>query len=392
MNQQPAEPTPNGAQATRKSLRPESTAVTAGRPDKVVDAPLNQAPVFASTYLGAANVGGGELGYGRYGNPTWAALEDAIGALEGGRALTFSSGMAGVHAVLELLPPAGTVVIPGNCYLGVATAVDERAARYGLTVRRVDVADTEAVLAAAEGADMVWVESPTNPTIEVADLPALGAALAGVTRLVVDNTFATPLLQQPLETGADIVLHSATKFLSGHSDALLGALVVRETDTDTLTRLHNTRSLHGATPGTMEAFLVLRGVRTLAVRVAQAQANAQVLAERLAAHPAVQRVRFPGLADDPGHAVAARTMSGFGSLLSIELADAEAAERLVAGVDVWVFATSLGSVESTLERRRRWPGELKTVPEGLVRLSVGIEHVEDLWADLEQALAGISTP
>jgi cystathionine gamma-synthase len=373
-----------------KSLRRESLAVTVGRPEPVVDAPLNQAPVFASTYVGTPHVGGGELGYGRYGNPTWQALEDTIGALEGGRALTFSSGMAAVHAVLELLPAGATVVVPGNCYLGVSSAVDERAAKYGLTVRRVDVADTMAVLAAAEGADLVWIESPTNPTIEVADLPALGAALAGRTPLVVDNTFATPLLQQPLESGADIVLHSATKFLSGHSDALLGALVVRDSDTDTYARLLATRSLHGASPGTMEAYLVLRGIRTLAVRLAQAQANAAVLATRLAAHPAIRRVRFPGLSDDPGHEVAARTMSGFGSLLSVELADADAAEEFIAAARMWVFATSLGGVESTFERRRRWPGELSTVPEGLVRMSVGIEHVEDLWADLEQALQGLA--
>jgi cystathionine gamma-synthase len=378
------------ATAPAAKVRAETLAVTTGRPEKVVDAPLNQAPVFASTYVGTPHVGGGEVGYGRYGNPTWRALEEAIGALEGGQALTYSSGMAAVHAVLELLPPQGTLVIPGNCYLGVATAAAEREARHGLTVRKVDVADTAAVLAAAEGADMVWIESPTNPTIEVADLPAIGAALAGVTTLVVDNTFATPLLQRPLEVGADVVLHSATKFMSGHSDALLGALVVRDTDTERFAPLFATRSLHGATPGTLEAYLVLRGIRTLAVRLAQAQANAGVLAERLAAHPAVGRVRYPGLPTDPGHDVAARTMSGFGSLLSIELADAEAAEDFIAAANIWVFATSLGGVESTFERRRRWPGELSSVPEGLVRMSVGIEHVEDLWADLEQALAGLS--
>ncbi|MET1006828.1 MAG: PLP-dependent aspartate aminotransferase family protein [Propionibacteriaceae bacterium] len=370
-------------------VRAETLAVTSGRPEKVVDAPLNQAPVFASTYVGTPHVGTGEMGYGRYGNPTWLALEDTIGALEGGRALTYATGMAAVHAVLELLPPQGTLVLPYNCYLGVASAAQERAEKYGLVLRQVDVADTAAVLAAAEGADMVWLESPTNPTIEVADLPALGAALAGVTTFVVDNTFATPLLQRPLETGADIVLHSATKFMSGHSDALLGAVVLRDSDTETFDRLHGTRSLHGATPGTLEAYLVLRGIRTLAVRLAQAQANAGILAERLAAHPAIHRVRYPGLTDDPGHDVAARTMGGFGSLLSVELADGDAAEEFIAAADIWVFATSLGGVESTFERRRRWPGELPSVPDGLVRLSVGIEHVEDLWADLEQALAGL---
>jgi len=388
MNAASADP-PAMAQTPPAKVRPETLAVTTGRPERVVDAPLNQAPVFASTYIGTPNVGGGELGYGRYGNPTWQALEDAIGALEGGRALTYSTGMAAVHAVLELLPPAGTLVIPSNCYLGVSSAAAERADRYGLTVRTVDVADTAAVLAAADGADMVWLETPTNPTIEVADLPAIGAALAGVTTLVVDSTFATPLVQRPLESGADIVLHSATKFLSGHSDALMGALVVRESDEERLATLHATRSLHGATPGTLEAFLVLRGVRTLAVRLAQATASAGLLAERLVRHPAVRRVRYPGLPHDPGHEVAARTMSGFGSVLSIELVDAQAAEQFIAAAHVWVFATSLGGVESTFERRRRWPGELPSVPAGLVRLSVGIEHVEDLWADLEQALEGL---
>jgi cystathionine gamma-synthase len=369
-----------------ETLRAETLAVAAGRPPRVVDAPLNTPPTFAATYIGTHQPGHGDLGYGRYGNPSWSALEEAIGALEGGRALTYASGMAAAHAVLELLPSGGTIVIPTNCYLGVATAVAERAARYGLTVLTVDVADTAAVLAAAERADMLWLESPTNPTIEVADLPAIGAGLTGNTLFVVDNTFATPLLQQPLSNGAHIVLHSATKFMSGHSDALMGALVVAKHDTARYRALEATRKLHGATPGTMEAYLVLRGIRTLSVRLAQSQANAAVLAERLATHPAIGRVRYPGLPHDPGHETAAKVMSGFGAVLSIEVANAPAAEALISSVSVWVFATSLGGVESTLERRRRWPGELPTVPEGLIRMSVGIEHVEDLWADLKQAL------
>ena len=365
--------------------RPETLAVTAGRPEPVPDAPLNQPVVFASTYVASPEVGQGEMGYGRYGNPTWQALEDALGALEGGRAVSFGSGMAAAHAVLELLPQGFCLVLPTNCYLGVADAADQRALRYGGTVRRVDVADTAAVLAAAEGADMVWLETPTNPTIEVADLPAVRAGLGGVP-LVVDNTFATPLLQRPLEVGADLVMHSATKLLAGHSDALLGAVVVAGDDAVRFDALSATRKLHGAIPGTMEAFLVLRGLRTLPVRLDRAQQNAQTLAELLAEHRAVQRVRYPGLSSDPGHAVAARTMAGFGSLVSIDLPDANAADRFVAATQLWVHATSLGGVDSTLERRRRWPTELAGVPEGLVRLSVGIEHVEDLWADLEQAL------
>jgi cystathionine gamma-synthase len=371
-------------------LRRETVAVTAGRPDRVVDAPLNPPVVFASTYIGAHEMSAAEIGYGRYGNPTWQALEQAIGALEGGQALTFASGMAAVHAVLELMSPGTVVVIPHNCYLGVAEAVDRRAARDDWQVRRINVADTAEVLAAAAGADLVWIESPTNPTIEVADLPALGRNLSAETLFVVDSTFATPLLQRPLEFGADIVLHSATKLLSGHSDVLLGAVVTRLDDGKTFEALDALRRSLGAAPGPMEAYLALRGLRTLPLRLAQAQASAQILAERLVGHKHVQRVRFPGLATDPGHDVARRTMSGFGSLISIDLADAKTAEAFVEGCSLWGFATSLGGVESTMERRRRWSGELLSVPEGLVRMSVGIEHVEDLWADLARALDQLS--
>ena len=377
-------PRPNPTPLTTRRL--ETLAVTAGRPERVVDAPLNPPVVFASTYVGAHDVQAANIGYGRYGNPTWQALEEALGALEGGRALTFSSGMAAAHAVLELLRPGGIIVIPHNCYLGVAEAVDRRAARYGGQVRRVSIANTTEVLSAAAGADVVWIESPANPTIEVADLPALGHNLSGQAMLVVDNTFATPLLQRPLESGADIVLHSATKLLSGHSDVLLGALVTRVDQEQPFETLDQIRRSVGAAPGPMEAYLALRGLRTLPLRLAQAQTTAQTLAERLVAHSRVRRVRFPGLVSDPGHDVARRTMSGFGSLISIELADAKTADAFVDACSLWVFATSLGGVESTLERRRRWPGELPTVPEGLVRMSVGIEHVEDLWADLVQAL------
>lgn len=381
-----------GVKPHHETPRPETLAVSAGRPARVVDAPLNTPPVFASTYLGTHQVGQGERGYGRTGNDTWQSLEAAIGALEHGRALTFASGMAAAQAVLELVPSGGVVVLPTSCYLGVSAAMDRRVARHGLQVRRVDLADTARIVEAARGADLVWVESPSNPLMEVADLPALGAALGDSTTLVVDNTFATPLLQQPLTTGAHIVMHSATKFISGHSDALLGALVVNHDDEDRWASLLTTRTLHGATPGTMEAYLALRGLRTLAVRLRQAQANAAELASRLVDHPAIGRVRYPGLASDPGHRVAAQTMSGFGALVSVELADAAAAEALIDRLALWAHATSLGGVESTVERRRRWPLELDTVPEGLVRLSVGIEHVEDLWSDLEQALTVAANP
>jgi cystathionine gamma-synthase len=377
-------PPPESSRSNRWQL--ETVAVTAGRPERVVDAPLNPPVVFASTYVGAHDTSAAGIGYGRYGNPTWQALEQAIGALEGGRALSFASGMAAAQAVLELMRPSGVIVIPENCYSGVSEAVDRRASRYGWEVRRVNVADTTGVLAAAEGADVVWIESPTNPTIEVADLPTLGSNLPHDSLFVVDNTFATPLLQRPLESGADIVLHSATKLLSGHSDVLLGALVTRADDPRTFDALDALRRSFGACPGSMEAYLALRGLRTLPLRLAQAQSNAQVLAERLARHKCVPRVRFPGLPSDPGHDLARRTMSGFGSLISIDLPDAKTAEAFVDDCSLWVLATSLGGVESTFERRRRWQGEHQSVPEGLVRMSVGIEHVEDLWTDLAEAL------
>jgi cystathionine gamma-synthase len=367
-------------------LHPETIAVTAGRPTRAVDAPFNQPVVFASTYVGSHDPERGKLGYGRDGNPTWQALETALGRLEGGRALTFASGMAAAHAAVELLPPGATVLLPLNCYLGVSALIDQRAALLGWAARRVAIADTAAVLDAAQGADLIWLESPTNPTIEVADLPALGAGLPPSALLVVDNTFATPLLQRPLASRADLVLHSATKLISGHSDALLGALIVRPDRTDLFDRLEATRKLHGAIPGPMESYLVLRGLRTLPVRLERAQRNAAVLAERLAAHPGVRRVRFPGLPADPGHQVASRTMAGYGSLIAIELSDATTANAFIDRLRLWAHATSLGGVESSLERRRRWAGELSTVPEGLVRMSVGVEHVEDLWDDLAQAL------
>lgn len=376
----------NGHVTSQPDLHTDTLAVALGRPPRTPGTPLNVSPVLTSTYVGAHDTSVTEFGYGRDGNPTWTALEDVLGALGGGRAVTFASGMAAASAVLELLGPASTVVLPTSCYLGVAALVRARAEKHGWTVRAVDVADTDAVIAAAEGADLVWLESPTNPLMEVADLPRIGAELRGRVRTVVDNTFATSLLQRPLEHGFDVVLESGTKFVGGHSDLLLGALTVGAGADALFADLAAVRHDNGAVPGPMEAWLALRGVRTMPLRVRAAQANAGALAERLAGHAAVRRVRYPGLPDDPGHARAAATMDGFGSLLAVELADARTAERFIDGCALWVHATSLGGVESTFERRRRWSGELAVVPEGLVRLSVGVEHVDDLWADLERSL------
>jgi len=353
----------------RSVLSPVTRLVTRGRPDRGPDVPVNPPVTLTSTYHG-----GGEIGYGRYGNPTWIALEDVIGDLEGGDARVFASGLAASSAIVSLLPEGATVVAPTAAYLGVIGQLREREAAGRLVLRQVPVDDTGAVKEALDGADLLWLESPTNPMLEVADLPAcIDAARAAGAHVVVDNTFATPLLQRPLDLGADIVMHSATKLMSGHSDVVLGAVVAREPAV--IDRIDGHRKLHGAIPGPMETFLALRGLRTLAVRLDRAAATAADLAGRLAAHPAVEKVRYPG----------------FGAMISIEVrGGADAADRFTAALRLWVFATSLGGVESSLERRRRWPGELDTVPESLVRMSVGLEDADDLWADLAQALDSIA--
>jgi cystathionine gamma-synthase len=368
---------------------PATIAVTAGRPAPVPNAPLSPPLVLASTYVASpAAPQPGDLGYGRWTNPTWQAFEEALGALEGGRALLFASGMAAVAAVLDQVPDGGRVVAPDAAYSGTLALLGELAERGRLDVVPLGIADTDAVREAlAPGARLLWVETPTNPLLEVADLPALVEAGHQAGALVaVDNTFATPLGQTPLAQGADVVVHSVTKYLSGHSDVLLGAAATR--DPELLERLHQHRTTRGAIPGTAEAWLALRGLRTLHLRVDRAAENAAELARRLSGHGAVTRVRHPSLPADPGHARASRQMRGYGAIVAIELAGGpEAAEALAARVRLWVHATSLGGVESTLERRRRHAAEPSTVPESLVRLSVGVEDVEDLWRDLEQALA-----
>jgi cystathionine gamma-synthase len=363
------------------TLDPSTVVVHAGRPERVPNAPVGESPVFSSTY-----VAGGDRGYGRFGNDAWTALEETLGQLEGGRALTFASGMAAVAAIADLIPVGGRVVAPQHAYSGVLALLDQQAATGRLTVQRVDIADTAKVSEAVTTADMLWIESPTNPAIEVADLPAISAAgRAAGAIVVVDNTFATPLLQQPIKLGADIVMHSATKFISGHSDVVLGAVVTADDDLWAAIELRR-RSL-GAIAGPMEAWLALRGLRTLALRLERAQSNAAFLAERLLQHPRVSRVRYPGLPTDPGHARATAQMSGYGAILSFELGgDAEGAQRVCESTALWVHATSLGGAESMLERRRRWPTEVPTIPDDLIRLAVGIEHPDDLWADLDQAL------
>jgi cystathionine gamma-synthase len=369
--------------ATPAGLHPETAVICAGRPSHAAGGPLNVPIVLASNF----HAGGTEADRRAYSRtdatPGWEALETAVGQVEGGHAVAFSSGMAAIAAVLDLVPGGGRIVAPADCYFGVGELLADARQHGRWAVDRVDLTDTASVQAAVAGADLLWLESPSNPLLEVVDLPALCAAGRRAGAIVgVDNTFATPLLQQPLALGADVVVHSATKFIGGHSDLLSGITIAR--DQALAGRLRRRRGLTGATPGALEAFLALRGLRTLALRLDRGQANAGELARRLDQHPAVSRVRYPGLPGDPGHRTAAAQMTGFGAVLAFEVADAPTADRLCDAVHVIVHATSLGGIESTIERRSKLPGQ-EHVPPGLLRLSVGCEHIDDLWNDLSTA-------
>ncbi|HEX8977117.1 MAG TPA: PLP-dependent transferase [Solirubrobacteraceae bacterium] len=344
-------------------VKPETWAILGGRPAPVPGATLNTPIVAASTY-----VLGGERVYSRNeATEGWESFETLLGGLEGGGAVAFASGMAACAAVLSQLPTGAHLVLVDDCYQGVAGIAQAGARNHRWRVERLPAADRRWPERASE-ADMLWLESPTNPLLDVADLATICAApRAPGTRVVVDNTFATPLLQRPLELGADLVVHSATKLIGGHSDLLLGAAVTA--DAEQLRQLRTARSLNGATPGMLECFLALRGARTLALRLRQAQASAQELAARLADHPAVGRVRYPG----------------FGTIVSFELADAGMADRVCRATRIIQHATSLGGVETSMERRSAHPGQ-EHIPSGLIRLSTGCEDLHDLWGDLSTAL------
>ncbi len=299
----------------------------------------------------------GEFYYQRYAHPTGAAAEAVLGELEGGEALLFSSGAGATTAVvLALLEPGNTVAVAEGCYYGTPTLFRELE-RWGL--KHVEFDQTGPP---PDGVELVWLEAPSNPFLTMPDLEAAAAHPAPV---LVDATAATPIHLRPLEHGADLVLHSATKYLSGHSDVLLGAVVCR--DPETAARLREFRSRSGIVAAPDPAWLLLRGLKTLEVRVRRQTETAAELARRLEAHPVVETVRYPG----------------FGGLLSFDVPDAR---RVETSTRVITNATSLGGVASTMESRYRWEGD--RVPEGLLRLSVGLEDVEELWADLEQALSG----
>lgn len=370
-----------------ESAHTDTRLVALGRPVAENAAALNPPIVLTSTFRSAGDPEEGDRVYARYSNPTWEPLEAAIADLEGSEVpgLAYASGMAAVAAAFSLVPVGGTVVVPSASYNGTIGLARELSAGGALVLREIDPLDLAAMEAALDGADLLWIESPTNPMLDVVDLPALvAAARERRVTVVVDNTFSTPLRQRPLLVGADVVVHSATKYISGHSDVVLGLLIAR--DADVRERLLRQRTLHGAIPGPFEAWLALRGLRTLALRLDRSEANAHELARRLEHHPALARVRYPGLPADPNHERARAQLDGYGAVVSIELDSVERADAVVSALRVFTPATSLGGVESLVERRRRHPAEPREVPAGLIRLSIGIEHVDDLWRDLEQAL------
>jgi cystathionine gamma-synthase len=364
-----------------EKLATESKVVAAGRPAKQPDGALNPPIALNSTFHE-----GGPVGYGRYGNETWSALEEAISVLEGGKTLLFSSGMAAISAVFSLLPEGAVIVAANNGYQGTTTLLKKLNESEKLKVRFVNLANTDECIAAIPGAQMLYLESPLNPLLEVVDLPKIIAAgKAAGCGVAVDNTLATPLLQNPLALGADISIHSVTKYLSGHSDLILGSLTTN--DQALYGRLEQSRRYGGAIAGPFEAWIALRGLRTFAIRMQRSQENAMELANRLSKDSRISKVRYPGLATDSYHGLAKSFMKGFGAMISFDVkASVEQVDLMCNSSRLITNATSLGGVESIWERRRRWATESATVPENLIRFSVGIENVDDLWADIQQAL------
>jgi cystathionine beta-lyase/cystathionine gamma-synthase len=354
--------------------------------------PLHLATTFKQDGVGGLRDG---YEYARSANPTRTALQEALAALEQGRTgLAFASGLAAEDTLLRAVcEPGSHVVLGGDAYGGTFRLISRVASRWGVEHTPADLNDPDALRAAIRpGTRVIWCETPTNPLLNIADI-ALTAEVAhdAGALLVVDNTFASPYLQQPLTLGADVVVHSTTKYLGGHSDVVGGALVVGD-DADLAERLAFHQNAMGAVSGPLADWLVLRGIKTLGVRMDRHQANAARIAEFLLGHPAVASVRYPGLPDHPGHEIAAKQMSGFGGMLSFRLTGGEgAALRVCERAQVFTLAESLGGVESLIEHPARMThasaaGSPLEVPADLVRLSVGIEDVEDLLADLDQAL------
>lgn len=372
-------------------MRFETLAIHAGgesdRDTGAVVPPIHLATTFRHGPA-AERIAGYE--YQREGNPTNDRLRAAIAAMEGGEtALTCASGMAAISAVLESLPQGARLLIPDDCYTGLRVLAAEFLPARGIAVQRVDMADPDAVAAAcAGGVDLVWAETPSNPLLKLSDIAALAAiARSHGALLACDNTFASPALQQPLALGADLVMHSTTKYFGGHSDVLGGALVFKRADS-MFERVAHRLHITGATLSPFSAWLTLRGCRSLPARMALHCSNARRVADFLSAQPQVARVNYPGLASHPGHAIAARQMRDFGGMLSVQLRGGRDAALAMAGkLALFTNATSLGGCESLVEHRASTEGENPSSPQDLLRMSVGLEHIDDLIADLEQALS-----
>ena len=370
-------------------------AIHAGyRPDPATGA-VN-APIYASSTFAQDGVGGLRSGYeyARTGNPTRTALESSLAAVEDGAfARAFSSGMAASDCALRaVLRPGDHIVIPDDAYGGTFRLIDKVFREWGVAHTPVHLSDLDAVRAAiTERTRMIWVETPTNPLLSIADIAALaeiGHAASAI--VLVDNTFASPALQQPLGLGADIVLHSTTKYIGGHSDVVGGALITDSGELDA--KFAFLQNGAGAVPGPFDAYLTMRGLKTLELRMQRHSENGMRVAQFLAEHPAISQVLYPGLPSHPGHDVAARQMTGFGGMVSVRMSGgAEAARKFCSATEIFILAESLGGVESLIEHpgamtHASTAGSQLEVPEDLVRLSVGIEDPADLIADLEQSL------
>jgi cystathionine gamma-synthase len=371
-------------------MRPETLAVHAGaEPDAATGAvapPIHLSTTFAHGPA-AERIAGYE--YQREGNPTQDRLETALAALEGGTAaLAFASGMAAITALLEALPNGARILIPDDCYTGLRLLAQDFLARRDIAAVAVDMSDLARVRdASVAGIALIWAETPSNPRMKVADIAALAQiAHAHGALLVCDNTFATPVLQQPLALGADVVMHSTTKYFGGHSDVLGGALVFARHDA-LHERVAHYRHVTGAITSPFSAWMLLRGCRSLPARMAWHCRNARAVAEFLASHPRVEHVNWPGLPTHPQHEIAAKQMRDFGGMLSVEIRGGrEAALAVAAKVKLFTNATSLGGCESLIEHRASVEGEHPLSPQNLLRLSVGLEHADDLVDDLAQAL------
>jgi cystathionine gamma-lyase len=364
--------------------------------------PLHPSPVFAAPYHTPGDPADAMYSYARSHNPTWTALEKAIGQMESGQfaaghanagdsyranALVFASGMAACSAIFgAVLRPGDAVVLPGNAYFAARQLMQGYFEKMGIVIRYAPTAGN-AQGEHLEGARLLWIETPSNPTMEICDIAALceQAHVAGAL-VAVDNTTATALGQRPLALGADFSVASDTKSMTGHSDILLGHVATR--DRELLQKVEEWRTLVGGVLGPMEAWLALRSLGTLPLRLERSSQNAQRIAEFLAARPEVSSVLYPGLPGHPGHAVAARQMQYFGAVLSFELADKAAAEAFFTKAKLITEATSFGGTCTCAERRARWGGD--AVPDGFIRLSAGLENIEDLLADMAQALDGLA--